>query len=320
MQNECHRLRAEKLVAGARAAGFHFWRRGWALCVLLVWMATTGASCPRIVEQYTQPIPRALPPSASLAQIIDVVNDNSARVQSLSTTRATIVTPGVPSLNANIALQRPRSFRLMAEKFGPQLDVGSNDELFWLWVAQSQPPALFYCRHDQFAASAARQIMPVEPEWLIEAFGIVSFDRSQPLEGPSPVGNGRVEIRSHAGPPGRQTTRVTIIDASYGVVLEQHVYDARGVLLASALLSKHTRDPASGAKLPRHIKVQWPPARLELSIDMADLHVNQLPADPRELFAKPSYSGYNDIDLAQPGLQLAPAPNGQYQAAPQARY
>jgi hypothetical protein len=296
------------------------WRRGWALCALLAWIATTGASCPRIVEQYTQPIPRALPPSASLVQIVDVVNDNSARVQSLSTTRATIVTPGVPALNANIALARPRSFRLMAEKFGPQLDVGSNDELLWFWVAQAQPPALFFCRHEQFAASAARQIMPVEPEWLIEAFGIVTFDRSKPLDGPSPVGNGRVEIRDRRGEGAQETTRVTIIDDSYGVVLEQHVYDARGVLLASALLSKHVRDPASGAKLPRHIKIQWPPARFEMSIDLADLQVNQLPAEPSELVAKPTYSGYNDVDLAQPGLQLAPASNGQYQAAPEARY
>jgi hypothetical protein len=322
MLNNSQRTFAEdgSVIARGLRTTARVWRRGWALFLLLAWLSTTGASCPRIVEQYTQPIPRALPPSASLTQIVDVVNDNSARVQSLSTTRATIVTPGVPSLNANIAMQRPRSFRLMAEKFGPQLDVGSNEELFWFWVAQAQPPALFYCRHEQFAASAARQIMPVEPEWLIEAFGVVSFDRSKPLQGPSPVGNGRVEIRSRIGHPGQEMTRVTIVDDSYGVVLEQHVYDTRGMLLASALLSKHVRDPASGATLPRQIKIQWPPAKFEMSVNMADLHVNQLPADPRELFAKPSYSGYNDIDLAQPGLQLAPAPNGQYQAAPEARY
>jgi hypothetical protein len=294
--------------------------RRWLLGVLLAWISTTGASCPRIVQQYTQPIPQALPPSASLSQIVDVVNDNSARVQSLSTTRATISTPGFPALNAQIAIQRPRSFRLTGEKFGPQLDVGSNDELLWFWIAQAQPPALFYCRHDQFAASAARQVFPVEPEWLIEAFGIVSFDRSQPIQGPSPIGNGRVEIRSRAGEPGRETARITIIDASTGLVLEQHVYDNRGVLLASAILSKHALDPATGAKLPRHIHILWPGAKFEVNVDMTDVQINQLPADPREVFAKPSYSGYNEIDLAQPGLQLAPAPNGQVPAAPQTRY
>jgi hypothetical protein len=272
------------------------------------------------VQQYTQPIPRALPPSATLVQIIDVVNDNSARVQSLSTSRATLSMPGVPSLGARIAIERPRSFRLTGEKFGPQVDVGSNSELFWFWIAQAQPPALYFCRHEQFATSAARQIFPVEPEWLIEAFGIVSFDRSQPIQGPSPVGSGRVEIRSRSGAPGRETSRVTIVDDSTGLVLEQHVYDARGVLLASAHLSKHALDPASGAKLPRRIHILWPAAKFEVTVDMADLQVNQLPADPRELFTKPVYSGYNEVDLAQPGLQFAPAPDGQPLAPPQTRY
>jgi hypothetical protein len=295
-------------------------RRGWLLGLLVACVSASGASCPRIVQQYTQPIPRALPPSPSLVQIIDVVNDNSARVQSVSTTRATISTPGFPALNANIAIQRPRSLRLTGEKFGPQLDLGSNDDLLWFWVAQAQPPALYFCRHDQYANSAARQIFPVEPEWLIEAFGIVSFDRTKPIDGPSPVGNGRVEIRSRGGSPGNETLRVTIVDDSSGIVLEQRVYDAHGVLLASAAMSKHALDPASGAKLPRHIHIQWPAAKFEVTIDMADVHVNQLPADPRELFAKPTYSGYNDVDLAQPGLQLAPTPDGQLQAAPQVRY
>ena len=149
------------------------------------WVSASGASCPHIVQQYTQPIPRALPPTASLQQVIDVVNDNSARVQSLSTTRATISTPGFPSLNANIAFQRPRSFRLVAQKFiGPEVDLGSNDELLWFWMKRTQPPALFYCRHEQFAVSAARQIMPVEPEWLIEALGVVTFDPASHIEGP----------------------------------------------------------------------------------------------------------------------------------------
>ncbi len=295
-------------------------RGAWILGLLVASLSASGASCPLIVRQYTQPIPRALPPQATLTQIIDVVNDNTARVQSLSTTRATISTPGFPALNANIAMLRPRSFRIIGEKFGTQLDVGSNDELMWMWLRYSQPPALFYCRHDQFAASAARQIMPVEPDWLVEAFGLVTFDRNAQLQGPTPVGNGRVEVRSRQGEPGRETARITIIDASTGLVLERHVYDEQGQLVASAVLSKHVQDPATGAKLPRHIQIQWPPAKLELTVDMTEISVNQLTGNPAELFAKPSYSGYTEIDLAQPGLQLVPNSAGQFQAAPEARY
>ena len=45
--------------------------------------------------------------------------------------------------NADIAFQRPRSFRLVGAKFiGPEVDLGSNDELLWFWVKRAQPPAL----------------------------------------------------------------------------------------------------------------------------------------------------------------------------------
>jgi hypothetical protein len=291
------------------------------LGVLLVWVSASGAGCPQILQQYTQPVPRALPPKASLTQIVDVINQNSARVQSLSTTRATVTTPGAPTLDATIAFQRPRSFRLLGSKFGPQVDLGSNDDLLWFWIKQAQPPAMFFVRHDQFATSSARQIIPVEPEWLIEAFGVVTFDPAlDQIDGPFPVGNNRVEIKSRSRVPGKGMSRITIIDDSRGIVLEEHLYDPQGTRLATAVLSKHFHDPASGATLPRHVEIQWPSAQFNLSVDMADLHVNQLPADPRQFFAKPTYSGYNEVDLAHPNNQLTPSANGQYHAPPQVRY
>lgn len=302
--------RAGAVRGGARGAA-------WLLLVLVGFVSASGASCPHLVRQYTQPIPRALPTSASLPQIIDVINNNSARVQSLSTTRATISTPGLPSLSANIAFQRPRSFRLVAQKFGPEVDLGSNDTVLWFWVKRAQPPALLYCRHDQFATSAARQMIPVEPEWLIEAMGVVTLEAAQ-VEGPMPVGKGRVELRSKAAAPGG-VSKVTIIDDSRGVVLEQHVYDAQGIRLATAVLSKNVHDPATGVTLPRHVEIEWPPTKFNLSVEMAELLVNQLPDQP-ELFTQPVYNGYNNIDLAQPSGQPVPSAGGQYRAPPTARY
>ena len=85
-------------------------------------------------------------------------------------------------------------------------------------------------------------------------------------------------------------------------MLEEHVYDVQGVRLASCHAEQHVRStrPAD-ATLPRHVEIQWPPAQLTISTGMADVTINQLSGDPQELFVKPSYSGYNEIDLAQPG-------------------
>lgn len=292
--------------------------RGLALLLALVLFTASGAHCPQVIQQYTQPIPRALQPSATLEQVLQVVNDNSSKVQSYYASRATVSTPGFPALKANIAFQRPRNFRLRAETAftGPEVDVGSNDELFWLWIRRNQPPSTFYCRHDQFAGSMARQIMPIEPEWLISALGVVSFDPGEQHQGPNPVRGGRLEIRSTAAPaPGAAApgmTRLTVVDDSRGIVLEQHVYDPQGTLLASALMSRHVRDPASGVTLPRHIGIQWPPAKLELNVDLADVQINRLDGNSMELWIKPQYPGFSDLNLAGPSgaPPTAPAANG----------
>ena len=275
--------------------------------VVLVLIAASGANCQQMVNRYTQPLPRVLPPAASLAQVIEVVNNNSTAVTSFSTMRATVSTPGYPGLRANLAFQRPRGFRLRADLAlsGPEVDLGSNDTIFWFWVRRDNPPALYYCRHDQFATSAARQVIPVEPDWLAQALGLVSFDASEQHDGPHPVRGGKLEIRS-TSPGANGARRVTILDEASGIVLEQHVYDARGTRVASAMMSGHQRDPGTGVIMPRKVRIEWPTATFEMTVELADLQINRLTADPAALFTKPEYPGYVNVDLCAPNALGGP--------------
>ncbi len=287
------------------------------LLIAITLISASGATCQQFARQYYQP--RTLPPSATLSQIMTTVNDNTGRVQSLQSTQATLSVTGAPvNLRANVALQSPTRLRLRADGplgSGPQLDLGSNDELFWLWVKENRPPAMFFCTHDRFAMSSARQIMPVEPEWLIEAVGLVRFDPNEAHEGPRPVGGGRVEIRSHRPSASGDLTRIVIVDEWDGTVLEQHLYDAGGQRIASALTSKYKRDPISGAALPHSIEVQWPTAQMSFHLDVNDWQVNAIPADNIALWAKPEYPGYPDIDLADPNLRFTLPANAAVPAA-----
>jgi hypothetical protein len=282
----------------------------WSLLVLMGLFATSGANCNQWVRTYTQP--RVLPESATLAQIVTVVNDNTAKVagHSLQATYASLSIKGVPtSLRTNIALQSPSRLRLQANTplTGPELDLGSNDELFWLWVRQNKPPALFFCRHDQFAFSNARQIMPVEPEWLIEAVGLVHFDPAEPLEGPFPVHGDCVEIHSRKPSMMGDLQKITVVDQRDGTVVEQDLYAPDRKLLALSKTSRYKQDPLSGAALPRSIDVEWPTAQLSFHLDVTDWVVNAIPPDNMSLWTKPEYPGYPNVDLADPHLQFLPA-------------
>jgi hypothetical protein len=268
-----------------------------------------GASCQNMVPPFAAPLPRALPPSPTLEQVIQVVNQNNSQIDSFSTTHASLSGPGLPTLRACVAFQRPGRFRLRADTAvtGPALDLGSNDQLFWFWCRRSQPPAVYYCRHDQFAASRARQMIPIDPNWLVEAVGIAGFDPALPHQGPFVLPGDRLEVRTIRETPLGPTTKSTIIDAARGWVLEQHVYDAQGQLVASSLLSRHRRDPLLSVVMPTVVKINYPAAALSLQLDLGNVQVNRLPVNQAELWTMPRYPGSPPVDLCGPNFQFSPA-------------
>ncbi|HTU26810.1 MAG TPA: hypothetical protein VMF30_15485 [Pirellulales bacterium] len=281
-------------------------RRFNLLAVMLLLLAASGASCPGMLQQYTQPLARALPPAPTLEQVMNVVNSNSGQVYSLYTSQASVVVPGAPtSLRTTVAYQRDRRFRLRSNTTlsGSEMDLGSNDELFWFWIKRSQPPAFYFCRHEQFSQSAARQILPVELTWIPRALGVVSFEPMRHYQGPTPISASRLEVRTLPDAPGGNTI-VTVIDDSRGIVLEEHVYDPAGNRLATAVLSRHQRDGTTGITLPRHVELDLPTRQMQIGLELKDLQINRLQPSQADLWTKPSYPGYTEVDLADPNLRL----------------
>ncbi|MCE5301510.1 MAG: hypothetical protein LLF97_00195 [Planctomycetaceae bacterium] len=264
--------------------------------------ALGGAGCAQMLQRYTNPLPRVLPPSPTLQQVIEVVNRNSSQIQSFSTSHASISGRDFPTLGASVAFERSRRFRLQAGTglTGTELDVGSNDELFWVWMRRNQPPAEYYCRHDQFASSPAKRSLPFEPTWLIEALGVTQFDLALPHQGPKTLPNDRLRIDTILNTPEGPVTKITILDGSQGWVLEQYVYDARRQLLASSIASGHRRDPLSGLVMPTVVNITCPPAQLAMRIDLGPVEINRPAGDPASLWSMPNYPNTPLVNLADP--------------------
>ena len=272
----------------------------------VVMLVSLGGGCANVVRQYTETQPIVLSPAPPLGEVIAAVNANSQQVHSLHSKDAKIRLPGAPSLSAGIALERDRRFRLKGENalLGPIVDLGSNDELLWLWIRGVQPPATFYCRHDRFAASQVGRQIPVNPEWLIDAFGLTTFRADDRHSGPYPAGDGRLEVRTEIAAAAGRMTKATIIDEQMAWVLEQHLFDAAGQHVASAVTSQHLRDPLSGATLPRRVEIRWPQQELQLEIDLADVQVNYLGDHPAAFWTMPNFEGSTLVDLSDPRLRL----------------
>jgi hypothetical protein len=295
------------------------------LIATVAFFAGSGASCQRPLSfspfgTAGPPAPQVLPEVATREQIIAAVNQNSSRVRSITATSASITIPdtmNLPILTANIAAERPGRVRITAGTAitGQELDLGSNDELFWMWVRRNQPPAVYYCRHDQFANSAIRQMMPVEPAWLLSAMGMTEIDPANVIDGPLPTSGGMVELRSIMPSSSGNLQRVTVIDARRAWVVAQYVYDPTGqTLLAVAIAESHQYYPAEQVSLPQRISLQLPTAGLKLKIDMGTVQINQLAGDPSQLWTMPAFDGYQKYDLggALPNTLLPGRPTAQH--------
>lgn len=276
-----------------------------AVLMLALLFTTTGASCTRTMRSpftaWQPPAPQVLMTGSSLEQVTSAVNANAARLQSIQTNNASINVPGmpgVPLLGGKIAAQRPGRFHLVASTAltGDEVDMGSNDDLFWFWVKRNDPPALFYARHDQFAGSAAQQMMPIEPQWLLDAMGFAEFRPGDAHDGPLPLSNGKVEIKTVMQTRTGQLTKRTVVDATRAWVLEQHLYDAQGQLVASAVSKSHRYYPQANVSLPQEVEIRIPASELALSIDMGTVEINTLGDNP-QLWAMPSKPGVPLTDL-----------------------
>ena len=187
----------------------------WAKLLTAVGLiALCGSDCHRFF--CPPPEPRILPLQPTVAQVIETVNANNGQINNFSTGNATLSGPGIPTLRANLAFERPKRLRLRAELVVlPELDVGSNDELFWFWIKRNQPRAMFFCRHDRFRSSRARQMIPVNPDWLAEALGTVCLDPGLPYQGPYPLKGDLLELRVLLDTPDGQQAKRIVVDG-YG--------------------------------------------------------------------------------------------------------
>jgi hypothetical protein len=249
------------------------------------------------------PAPQVLQPGASLEEVIAAVNANSARVHSYAANGVTITPlgmPGVPSLTGNIMVERPARFRIRAGTalLGSEIDLGGNKDLLWMWIRRSEPPAVYLCRRDLFATSQAQQIMPVDPDWLPAALGLVEFDPLAQHEGPQPTPDGNIEIRSTTFGPTGPVTRVSVIDPTRAWVLQQHLYDANGTPLATAVASQHRYFPEHQVSLPQRIELRAPSARLAMAIDVGQVYLNTQLGNAADVWTPPQIQGVPQVDIS----------------------
>ena len=289
--------------------------RQFILCMVMsscVLICTTGCIPGWLALRGTQgKLPEVLLPDATLEQITSTINQNTSNAKQISS-RVKLEMDGVPArLEGQLALEQPRNLRIEAGVLGISelgVDIGSNDEFFWVWskaAAGGMEPVLLYARHEEFARSPAARSLPIQPQWIVQALGLIKFESTDNHQGPFPRDDGRLEIRSTIQSPRGMITRVVAVNRKSGVMEQLAFYDDQNQIIAFANAESYEYYEEQQVRLPRHVKIVFTDPqrnRIQMSISLGKFTVNNTWGDPALLWKMPRPTDVKTLDISRANL------------------
>jgi len=256
--------------------------------------------------QQTARVPAETPSKESL---IAYLNDNASRVQSFRCNSLDLdARSGLQSvgLRGKVVCQKPRNFRMGADVLGKQeVDMGSNDQEFWFWIAKNDPPYLYHCSYDDLNRGNIRLRFPFQPDWIMEAMGL--SECGPPENYQLKVTQTSLElVEQTRSPAGQVVRKVTVFSRAPAVGTQPQVtahilQDASGKEICSAQVTEVQIDRTTGAILPRRVRLLWPEEKMELKMKLDDVVVNDqsIASGASRLFTRPNLANVSTFDMAR---------------------
>ncbi len=291
-----------RLRLHSRMSRFSAWKAVAGILILTFVVSTPG--CAVLRACFHREPPCQLSPNSSVNDIVDHLNQNITKLYSWRSTNVMIHPRAKGTLpvrlSAVIAVESPRNFRIMANSLaGSEVDFGSNAERLWFWNRRGEPQRILTASHEQIGNVQQRLNIPFQPDWLMEALGVIPIDGSR-LVMQKQTTDGRIArlLSDHVSPQGQRVQKIIVVDTCHGLILEHVVYSASGQMIAKATFGDHQRDSVTGVILPRQISLNWPQAEMSLLIKLGNVEVNP-PTMPTQTWQLPHYPNYPILDLGR---------------------
>ena len=262
--------------------------------------------------------------------LVNVLNTRAERLQSIQygemRLKASDGKSWIPALTGDLVVSQPRNFRLTASgTLGGKVDLGSNDQQFWMYVNDTKQPVYVFCSHQDFESGRAKLPggISFDPDWVMQALGMTHFPlpQEQDPRGPKYTARTNEKDRTYTlawstTTPAGQTVRkevVFMIDqadpARRQSQVKRHVMmNAQGKVIASAEIKSAKTvkvvTPQTGqegdVQYPTHVTLRWEEQKFEMDLTLDQAQVNPRFSDKQlqHLFTKPTNVGTPPQDLA----------------------
>ena len=278
----------------------------WWIFVLPVLVLTSGGC--QVFQRFRtnkQEAPIVLAETSSVPQIIAKINEQSRRVNTL-TTDARISLDGMPNLRGDLALERPDNLRLKAGLMGMSemgFDLGTNKDLFWVWKKMNtpgEPPTLFYAYHDEYRNSTIKEQLQLQPQWLLEGIGLIEFTpESSKVQ---TRGDGLLEVASRDPTDPNGPVRIAVVDPRRGLILQQAFYNTEGKRLAYVNSKDYRFYAEKNVSLPQRLEIHVfdPDGReTKIAVIFGEFTINAFYGDRDMMWSMPNPDDVPKINLSE---------------------
>jgi len=283
----------------------------------------TGTSCAQLFDNFEfdlfKPKRGGFSAKARLPTQTELLDMQKSRAQLVKQLQASVSVKmtGAPKIKGTIQVEFPERLRLKAGFLGLSelgVDVGSNDELFWIWVKASsseQPEVMYYAEHGDYDRSTLRLSIPLDPKWLLDGLGLSQFSAQDRHVGPFARPDGKIELMTEKQSPAGLQRVVTLFDARSFVIVQQALYNSEDKLVAYMNSSDHQAVNTNGQSIdvPKKIKIVVVEGNGEtagMTIQLGRISLDPLYGDPRKMWSLPRADGVPKVNLAS---ELSVPPN-----------
>ena len=263
---------------------------------------------PGVRDNIKPPPPATAAPGSkpTVESLVEYLNQQASRVQNLRATVDIDAKGGtqVIGLSGRIAAQKPLQFRLMADVLAKSMvDIGSNNDEFWYWIARDDPPYLYHCAYKDLATGKVNVPFPFQPDMVLAALGMAEYDPKAKYELRKQERVWEL-VQSTVSANGQKVTRITVFNKEISKpglpqVLGHAIMDASGKLVCKAVVEKVKEDRDTNSKLPSVVKIEWPSMKMSMKLMLHNIETNKIDdATSARLFTRTGLK-YEPFDLAR---------------------
>jgi hypothetical protein len=203
-------------------------------------------------------------------EVIQTINEKNKKIKNIYLSNMPIILKQgkfFARANGELAMEKEKKFRLIIKTFftGTEMDIGSNEELFWFWSKRMTPSALYYSQYENLSKTNLRTVL--NPFWIMESIGINEID-SKNIE-ISKSNNYWIIKQNRISSNNKKVIVTIIVDPTSKNVIGRYLYDEYKKIMASTEYDNFENN------LPSRILITWHEEDIKLDWNVSNLTINK---------------------------------------------